>query len=170
MNYLFDFKQLKNVNLFIFCFVALLSSNSLLAQDYTSSSKKRSFIEYNLGVAYINDGFVFPGTSILWGQRFITENKFVFEYELGLAFPTIATGKIGIGVDLGPINVTAGLRPFPLNTYFQIAQSNGRRGNFLISFELSPAPLFENTLHDSYNGASFYSRGNINIGYRWNLN
>jgi hypothetical protein len=55
------------------------------------------FIAWNIGIAFIEDvGIPFPGTSVLWGKIFINKNDFIFEYEVGLAFSSLVTTKIGM--------------------------------------------------------------------------
>ena len=48
------------------------------AQEISTGKSKNSFVEWNFGVAYIvEDDFVFPGTSVLWGSTYINENNFI---------------------------------------------------------------------------------------------
>lgn len=55
------------------------------------------YFESNIGIANI-DGDIFPGTSVLFGKRFEkAESNCLLDMEIGLAFPTIVTGKIGFG-------------------------------------------------------------------------
>jgi hypothetical protein len=45
----------------------------------------------------------------------------VLDYEGGIAFPSIITGKAGIGVSIDPyLDISAGIRPWPSSTYLQL--------------------------------------------------
>ena len=63
----------------------------------------------------------FPGASLLGGVRKVFESGFILEAEAGLAFPTVMTGKAGLGIQrfAGGPSTTLGLRPWPLHAYFQ---------------------------------------------------
>ena len=81
------------------------------------------YFDSNIGIAFVGD-FVdgpFPGASLLGGVRRVSESGFVFEAEAGLAFPTIATGKVGVGIQRfkGGPSGTIGLRLWPLHAYYQ---------------------------------------------------
>ena len=86
---------------------------SLLSFFFSGNSEaqgksKNSFVEWNFGVAYLEDwsssSSFFPGTSVLWGRTHINDNNFIFEYEAGLALPSIVTGKLGIGKKFNKIS------------------------------------------------------------------
>ena len=51
----------------------------------------------------------------------MSESGFVVEAEAGLAFPTILTGKVGVGIQrfAGGPSGTFGLRLWPLHAYYQ---------------------------------------------------
>ena len=113
----------KSLPIFIF---VLFFALSIKAQESTLFSNtnpsteitKTSFFEFNFGVALVSfdtDAHIpFPGASALWGTTFINQDNFIFEYEVGFAFPTIVTGKIGVGKRFNTTNVIVGLRPWPL--------------------------------------------------------
>lgn len=137
--------------------ISIYSLSQLKAQESTT----KAFMEWNLGVAQIyNDGF-FPGTSVLWGRTHVSTNNVIFEYEIGLAAPTIATAKLGVGLKIHNTLVTVGIRPIPSNLYLQTSLFNREKGNWIISAEINPlgedSPL------------SFDSNAVFNFGYRWNL-
>ena len=88
----------------------------------------RNYIDAGFGVALIDGGYLFPGASFLVGRRsFFTETTFL-DGEVGLAFPSFATGKLGVG-KLNPTtgkSVTLGVRPFPSHLYIQFGTDKGR--------------------------------------------
>ena len=116
----------KSLPIFIF---VLFFALSIKAQESTLFSNtnpsteitKTSFFEFNFGVALVSfdtDAHIpFPGASALWGTTLINQDNFIFEYEVGFAFPTIVTGKIGVGKRFNTTNVIVGLRPWPFNLY-----------------------------------------------------
>ena len=136
--------------------------NSSSAQEASKWSSENSFIEWNFGVAFIDDeGIPFPGTSVLWGKTLINENNFILEYEGGFAFPTLVTGKIGIGKRINKTNLTFGIRPFPFHLYTQATFAPQENGYWITSLEVNPSGT------DSV--ISFGSRAMLTFGYRWNL-
>lgn len=88
----------------------------------------RNYIDASYGVALIEGVVPFPGASFLVGrQSFLTETMF-FDGEVGLAFPSVATGKFGVG-RLNPNtgkSVTLGVRPYPSHLYIQFGTDKGR--------------------------------------------
>ena len=115
-------------------------------------------MELNGGIAFLDD-FKFPGASFLYGATIRTKSNMIFEFSGGVAFPTVVTGKIGIGLYAENTKFVVGIRPFPFNLYLQIDFPRTYKGNWIISFEVNPL--------DENDSLSFYSRGNINVGYRW---
>lgn len=124
---------------------------------------KVNFTEYNFGMALLEDvDFVFPGTSFLIGQTNYFENGLILEYQIGVAIPSVITGKIGIGKKFENTDIVVGVRPFPFNLYVQPRFKDRDKGYWIMSIEFNPL--------DSGNSLSFYSRGLVNFGYRWVLN
>ena len=83
--------------------------------------KKERYIESNWGIALIDsDLFPFPGTSILIGKRsYFSEHGFL-DTQIGLAFPSVLTAKIGVGqTGSNGGHFSAGLRLFPTHAYIQ---------------------------------------------------
>ena len=133
------------------------------AQKSTSISSENSFIEWNVGIAFIADeNFPFPGTSVLWGKTHVNENDIIFEYQAGFAFPSLITGKIGVGKMFGSTKVIAGIRPFPFNVFLQSSFAVRKNGYWIASAELNPL--------NAKNNISFESKAIVNVGYRWSLN
>ena len=137
---------------------------------------QNAYVEWNVGVAYIDlDDFEIPcpGTSVLFGNTFETENNLLIDAEVGLAFPSIVTGKIGIGKYLNKENKSAfivGVRPWPMHLYTQINLPNRKRGQWIFSVEIGAEELLEETnLSAEFDGFSLYSVGLVSIGYRWSL-
>lgn len=151
---------MKRLLLSFFCTFFFLNLSS--AQETVIGISKNSFIEWNLGIAFIPemDNLPMPGTSVLWGRTFIYPNNFIFEYEGGLAFPTIITGKIGIGKKFNNTNITIGVRPFPFHLYAQSTFPAGKKGYWISSVEFNPL---------NSNDSLFGSKAILNFGYRWNL-
>ena len=132
------------------------------AQEISKWTSKNSFIEWNFGAAFISDdNFPFPGTSVLWGKTLINENNFILEYEGGFAFPTLVTGKIGIGKKMNNTNLTFGIRPFPFHLYAQATFKAQENGYWITSLEVNPFGTDSNI--------SFGSSAMLTFGYRWNL-
>ena len=153
----------KSLPIFIF---VLFFALSIKAQESTLFSNtnpsteitKTSFFEFNFGVAFLSyDSLIpFPGGSGLWGTTFINKENLIFEYEVGFAFPTLVTGKIGVGKRFNNTNVVVGVRPWPTTVYLQTSFSITKEKSWIASIEGSP-------LGDNF------TVGNINVGYRWNI-
>ena len=97
-------------------------------------AQENKFIELNIGLAAI-DGYdfndAFPGASVLFGQtRQISDNG-IFEYQVGIAAPSIITGKVAIGYGNLKNNIALAIRPWPL-----LIGPQAKIGNFTFSFEV----------------------------------
>ena len=95
------------------------TSGEAMAQDGKTSAGVEFYFDSNFGVAFAD--FPFPGASLLGGVRKVSDSGFVLEAEAGLAFPTIVTGKVGVGIQrfAGGPSGTLGLRLWPLHVYYQ---------------------------------------------------
>ena len=145
--------------LLLFFSISVFFIGRSTAQELTKERSKESFIEWNFGIAFLEDeDFVFPGTSVLWGKTYINENDLIFEYEVGFALPTLVTGKIGIGKKFNNTKVVVGIRPFPFNIYGQSSFEKKKKGYWITSLEYNPR-----------NPTNRVSKGILNFGYRWNL-
>ena len=139
-------------------FVFISGFQTIIAQE-----SQNSFIEANFGVALMDDfNYVpMPGTSELWGKTHIYDNDFIFEYEGGFAFPTLLTGKLGIGKKFNTTQVVIGVRPFPFHLYAQSSFAAGEKGYWITSIEYNPLNSDNSLLGNSVI---------LNFGYRWSLN
>jgi len=116
----------------------------------------QTFIEINIGVASIDDydfSDPWPGSSVLFGQTFEFTKNGVFEYQIGIAFPAIITGKLALGAGSLKNNIGLAIRPWPLTIGPQ-----GKIGNFSFSFEVG-----------NNDTASFDAGYIATIGYRFQL-
>ena len=97
-----------------------------------AQSETSYYFDQNVGIALVEDGFPFPGVSLLGGVRktyptTTTRNgvarTVIFESEIGLALPTGVTGKVGIGHlnEMTGNSTSVGVRIFPLHAYVQQA-------------------------------------------------
>ena len=152
----------KSLPIFMFFLFFALSikaqeSSTFSDTDPSTGITKTSFFEWNFGVAFLSyDSFIpFPGGSALWGTTFINKENLIFEYEVGFAFPTLVTGKIGVGKRFNNTSVVIGVRPWPTTVYLQTSFSTTKEKSWIASIEGNPI--------------DFGSIGNINVGYRWNI-
>ena len=123
---------------------------------FSQENKEKKFIELNIGIAAI-DGYdfndAFPGASVLFGQtRQITDNG-IFEYQVGIAAPSIVTGKVAVGYGNLKNNIALAVRPWPL-----LIGPQAKIGNFTFSFEVG-------TAQEISFDAGFIST----IAYRWTI-
>ena len=136
------------------------ATSSCFGQVQDAKFVKSYYTELNVGLAktyeYVDYGL---GFSFLRGETYIFKNNFFFDWEIGLAFPTVATGKLGVGLRKNKIDYSIGLRPYPFTTYFQIGSAPSKNGNWVVSFEYNP--------REEFTIFSGLSNGNINFGYRF---
>ena len=88
----------------------------------------QSYIDANLGLAYADWEFPFPGASFLVGRRSFRSESTFLDAEIGLAFPSVATAKFGAG-RYNPStgrSVSAGIRPWPANVFVQFGRDDNR--------------------------------------------
>ena len=134
-------------------------------------SAQGEYFEVNAGVARIDSYWDYgPGVSALIGKRFeFDESNFLVDMQIGLAFPSILTAKIGVGGYLDKekkVAIIAGVRPWPLHCYAQVNLKEGVKGEWIISSEVGSALIFDDST--DY-GLSLESLFIINFGYRWNI-
>jgi len=124
-------------------------------------------LEWNAGVSYIDLDAYVPGCSYLIGTTYITKSNLVLDAQIGLALPTLVTGKIGVGFKAKNAIITAGIRPYPSHAYVQLQWlPNNRHYSFIFSFEESALSMTDNY---NWEGRSAYSIRLATVGYRWNL-
>lgn len=64
-------------------------------------------LEWNAGISHIDLDAYFPGCSYLIGSTYITKSNLVLDAQIGLAFPTLITGKLGVGLKAKNTIITA---------------------------------------------------------------
>ena len=143
----------------IFLLLLLVSQTlTSLAQSYTDWS----YWEFNAGLAHFPyfpyETFVFPGCSFLMGRQTTFGKSGFVEQQIGLAFPSIVTGKIGVGSKTEKGSVSAGVRLFPGFAYVQFA-TKSQQPNFTVSIERA--------LQSRPEGWSFYSDYLLTFGFQW---
>ena len=88
----------------------------------------QSYIDANLGLAFLDGAFPFPGASFLVGRRSFRSESTFLDAEIGLAFPSVATAKFGAG-RYNPLtgrSVSAGIRPWPAHVFVQFGRDDNR--------------------------------------------
>ena len=117
--------------------------------------EKQRYTEYNMGVASVDDydfSFTIPGLSFLFGETY-SNNGLVTGWQAGLAFPTVATGKLFVGGGDLDKNIGIGIRPWPL-----FIGPQAKIGRLSFSFEVG-----------TNSEASFDAGLIATIGYRWKI-
>ena len=94
----------------------------ILAPLLTLSQSNNTYKEINLGIALFDDSG-FPGASFLFGKTNYYTNNTLLDYQLGVAFPSIVTGKIGFGIGNEDFAAIIGVRPWPTCAYFQLSEN-----------------------------------------------
>ena len=84
------------------------------------SQLKNTYVEFNCGIAVL-DGGAFPGASLLIGKTNYFENNTLLDYQAGIAFPTIVTGKLGFGWGNEDFATIIGFRVWPSCPYIKIS-------------------------------------------------
>ena len=115
------------------------------------SQYSTDYKELNIGM-YSDAGVSFPGCSFLWGKTIHYKSNTLFDFEVGLAFPTIVTGKFGYGLGNENHSVILGVRPWPDAVYLQYIFNE----KWLFSFEYITGDIF-------WTDEAII----FNIGYRW---
>ena len=128
-----------------------LSHDSTYINDYR---------ELNFGVSF-NDWMPFPGFSYLRGQTIHFNNFLFVDMQMGFAFPSLATAKLGVGISPlknNEVSIIFGVRPYPVFTYSQL-NMNTKNGALIFSYEYGRSPW-----SSSIEGTSM-----INFGIRNNI-
>ena len=154
--------------------VLLLFPIGLIAQDVKKITQR--YTEFNAGLCYTDEiNFVVPGSSFLIGKVFETKKDLLVDAQIGVAFPTIVTAKVGIGKYINKENKSAfffGIRPWPMHLYGQINFPKRKKGQWIITTELGTEELIEEYIgHETIDadGFSAYSIGLVSFGYRWDI-
>ncbi len=130
--------------------------------------------ELNFGVSQTTDEFVelFPGISYSAGITRITRSNKVYEAQMGLAAPSVFTGRIGTGIYVDDANttITVGVRPYPAHGYVQLQWLPwGKSYGFTLSYEESAYTLLNNDGRYDYEALSYYSMRILTVGYKWTV-
>jgi hypothetical protein len=146
------------------------------------SCAQGGYIEFNGGIARLGSNYydieLGPGASALIGKQFdVTNTPFLFDMQIGLAFPSLLTAKVGVGSLLYRKTGTAltfGVRPWPLHLYTQLQLFQTDIIGLFVSFEAGSKLLEERGVSGGvgnldYGDLSMNSRFMINIGYRLDL-
>jgi hypothetical protein len=97
------------------------------------SQSNNTYKEFNFGIAVVDD-FGFPGASFLFGQTNYYTNHTLLDYQIGIAFPSILTGKVGLGIGDTDFATIIGIRAWPTCPYFQFSLKE--RHNFSIEYHI----------------------------------
>ena len=100
----------------------------------TFSQTKNIYKEFNFGIAVL-DGAAFPGASFLIGNTNYYSNNTLLDYQIGVAFPSIFTGKVGFGIGNEDFAAIIGFRPWPTCPYLQL--SIKERHNLSIEYHIN---------------------------------
>ena len=105
------------------------------------SQSNNIYKEFNFGIALIGDEIgAFPGASFLFGKTIYYSNNTLLDYQLGVAFPSIITGKIGFGTGNEEFATIFGIRAWPTCPYLQI--SIKERHNLSIEYHIKNETFF----------------------------
>lgn len=134
----------------------------LVSQTLTSQAQSHTnwtYWEFNAGLAHFPfETFVFPGCSFLIGRQTTFGKTGFVDQQIGLAFPSMVTGKMGVGSKSENGSVSAGVRLFPGFAYVQFATKSNHR-NFTLSIERA--------LQLRPRDWSFYSDYLLTFGLQW---
>ena len=100
----------------------------------TFSQSKNIYKEFNFGIAVVDAIGAFPGASFLIGNTSYYSNNTLLDYQIGIAFPSIFTGKVGFGIGNEDFAAIIGFRPWPTCPYLQL--SIKERHNLSIEYHL----------------------------------
>ena len=87
----------------------------------TFSQSNNTYKEINIGIAVVDAVGAFPGASLLIGKTNYFQNNTLLDYQAGIAFPTIVTGKLGFGWGNEDFATIIGFRVWPSCPYLQIS-------------------------------------------------
>ena len=100
----------------------------------TFSQSKNIYKEFNFGIAVL-DGSAFPGASFLIGNTNYYSNNTLLDYQIGIAYPSYFTGKVGFGIGNEDFAVIIGFRPWPTCSYLQLCIKE--RHNLSIEYHIN---------------------------------
>jgi len=89
----------------------------------SNAQTRTTYSEVNAGISTGTIPF-FPGASSLVGATIKYPSGIIVDYEGGIAFPTLLTGKVGAGIQVDRnMDLTLGVRLFPSTIYAQLLVS-----------------------------------------------
>ena len=137
----------------------LLILIATLSLNLSNAQKVTKFTELNTGIS-MGIAPLFPGVSFLMGESIKYNSGVILEYEGGIAFPSIFTGKAGIGFSLDEkFDLTAGVRPWPTSTYLQLQSHRpDKLRDILFTVETM-----------NWGSTSFYQSAMFTVGWRYNI-
>jgi len=97
-----------------------------------NAQTRTTYSEINAG---ISTGVIpiFPGASSLVGATVKYPSGFIVDYQGGIAFPTLLTGKVGAGIPVDHnMDLTLGVRVFPSTIYAQLLVSRPNKKSDLV--------------------------------------
>ena len=98
----------------------------------TNAQTRTTYSEINAG---ISTGAIpiFPGASSLVGATVKYPSGFIVDYQGGIAFPTLLTGKIGAGIQVDHnMDLTIGIRALPSTVYAQLLVSRPNKKSDIV--------------------------------------
>ena len=131
---------------------------SFVALTSTAQIDKTIYSEINAGVC-IGTIPMFPGASSLVGVTNRYQSGIILDYQGGIAFPTLLTGKVGVGIAVDHnMDLTFGVRVLPSTMYAQL----------LVSRPNKKADLVFTTEALTWSGTSFGQYSILTVGWRFN--
>ncbi len=136
---------------------------------HAQHTNSRTYREFNTGVALLNKysitelGGVLIGLSYVSGKQHYFSEKYFFEYQMGLALPSIVTGKLGVGATGKIFGGSIGIRVLPTFLYGQL-HFRFEKSQLNFSAEVSP---FYNYNSGNEISPSFGANAIFTCGYQW---
>ncbi len=137
--------------------------------NHAQQTNSRTYREFNAGAAFLNEysiselGDIMVGLSYVSGKQNYFSENFFFEYQAGIALPSIITGKVGIGATGKVFGGSIGVRVFPTFVYGQI---HFRFQKSQLNFSAEVSPLY-NYNPGNQISPSLNTNAIITCGYQW---
>lgn len=124
----------------------------------TNAQTRTTYSEINAGIA---TGVIpiFPGASSLVGATVKYPSGIIVDYQGGIAFPTLLTGKVGVGIPVDHnMDLTFGVRVLPSTFYAQLLVSRPNRKSDIVFTAEALA----------WNSVAFGQYSILTVGWRFN--